>query len=124
MQGASAGLASCVPWPAMPRSSGGGWRQIGLQATVKSVSRGEASPLLASLGWPWPVPRLLKIYTAATLPRLYTLAVLRSESRLLHVSGIRPSTVLYIKVARIGLSLRDVAADTDAADGPHSLGMQ
>ena len=26
------------------------------------------------------------------------------------------------KVARIGLSLRDVAADTDAADGPHGLG--
>ena len=28
------------------------------------------------------------------------------------------------KVLRNGLSLRDVAADTDAADGPHGLGMQ
>ena len=29
-----------------------------------------------------------------------------------------------VKVLRNGLSLRDVAADTDAADGPHGLGMQ
>ena len=29
-----------------------------------------------------------------------------------------------VKVLRIGLSLRDVAADTDVADGPHGLGMQ
>ena len=29
-----------------------------------------------------------------------------------------------LKALRNGLSLRDVAADTDAADGPHGLGMQ
>ena len=32
--------------------------------------------------------------------------------------------IVLIKVLRNGLSLRDVAADTDAADGPHGLGMQ
>ena len=30
----------------------------------------------------------------------------------------------HFKVLRNPLSLRDVAADTDAADGPHGLGMQ
>ena len=35
----------------MPRSSGGGWRQIGLQGSVKSVSRGEASLLASGLAF-------------------------------------------------------------------------
>ena len=36
----------------------------------------------------------------------------------------RTTPLLLRKVLRNGSSLRDVAADTDAADGPHGLGMQ
>ena len=36
----------------------------------------------------------------------------------------QPETFYDYKVLRNGSSLRDVAADTDAADGPHGLGMQ
>ena len=56
----------------MPRSSGGGWRQIGLQGSVKSVSRGEASLL------GWPVPPFTEKYSRHTYPN-YSLTVAAAQ---------------------------------------------
>ena len=77
----------------MPRSSGGGWRQIGLQGSVKSVSRGEAS-LLASLGW-----RLPKIYSRHTTILYSTYAPRVSPQRTAHAHAA--SRILDFSVSRV-----------------------
>ena len=64
---------------------------------------------------------------------------IRSVATILAVASLKPSSTpqaslksfsllfllsFTLKVARRPLGARDVAADTDAADGPHGLGMQ